>query len=162
MILSFLIIIGTVLLDQATKLLAVKYLQPVGTFPIINEALHLTYHQNKGAAFGILQDHRWVFMIVSTLAIVGLIIYIIKYPPKSKCCSIGLSFIIGGGIGNMIDRTLLGYVVDFIDFRLINFAIFNVADSFVCIGAALVLIYVFFFDDSAKKEEQNDANNKGN
>ncbi len=161
MLIWFLIIIGTILLDQLTKWLAVAFLKPIETFPIIKDALHLTYHENKGAAFGILQDHRWVFMLISTVAIITLIFYLVKFSPKNKWLGIGLSFIVGGGIGNMIDRTLMGYVVDFIDFRLINFAIFNIADSFVCVGAVLVLIYVFFFsEENTKKEVKNDANGK--
>ena len=149
------------MLDQLTKWLAAASLKPIETFPIIKDALHLTYHENKGAAFGILQDHRWVFMLISTVAIIALIFYLVKFSPKNKWLGIGLSFIVGGGIGNMIDRTLMGYVVDFIDFRLINFAIFNIADSFVCVGAVLVLIYVFFFsEENTKKEVKNDANGK--
>jgi len=103
---------------------------------------HLTYLENTGAAFGILKNHRWIFLVISTVAIIALITYMLKFPPKNKWLSVGLSFIVGGGIGNMIDRTILGYVVDFIDFRLINFAIFNVADSFVCIGAVMLMYYL--------------------
>lgn len=145
------------MLDQLTKFLAVEYLTKVSTIPIIEDVIHLTYLENTGAAFGILKNHRWIFLVISTVAIIALIAYMLKFPPKNKWLSVGLSFIVGGGIGNMIDRTILGYVVDFIDFRLINFAIFNVADSFVCIGAVLVLIYVFFFSEDAKKGAENDA-----
>lgn len=157
MLIWFLIVIGTVILDQLTKWLAVKYLTDVATIPIINDILHLTYLENTGAAFGILKNNRWVFLVISTIAIIAIVFYIAKRPPKNKWLGIGLSFIVGGGIGNMIDRILLGYVVDFIDFRLINFAIFNVADSFVCVGAVLVMIYVlFFYEDTGKKEVKND------
>ena len=150
MLIWFIIMIGVIALDQITKWLAVEFLTKIDTFPIIEKVLHLTYLENKGAAFGMLKNNRWVFLIISTVAIIALIIFIIKNPPKNKCLGLGLSFILGGGIGNMIDRTCLGYVVDFIDFRLINFAIFNVADSFVCIGAALVFIYIFFFYDEKR------------
>ena len=156
MFICFLIMVAVVLLDQVTKWLAVGFLTKVETVPIIKNILHLTYLENEGAAFGMLKNNRWVFLIISTVAIIGLIIYLVKYPPKNKLFMLGLSFICGGGIGNMIDRVLLGYVVDFIDFRAINFAIFNVADSFVCIGAALVLIYVFFFSEE-KKEVKDDT-----
>ena len=162
MLIWTLIIIGTIILDQITKLLAVEFLKPIDTLPLLKDALHLTYHENKGAAFGILQDHRWVFITISTLAIVGLLVYMFKNPPKNKWLGVGLSFIIGGGIGNMIDRTLAGFVVDFIDFRLINFAIFNVADSFVCIGASLITIYIiFFYDEKRAKELKNDSESEG-
>ncbi|MEE0970551.1 MAG: signal peptidase II [Clostridia bacterium] len=161
MLIWFLIIIGTIVLDQGSKHLVSEFLTKVDTLPIIKDVIHLTYHENTGAAFGILKDNRWVFLIISTVAIVAITVYIIKYPPKNKWFGVGLSFIVGGGIGNMIDRVLAGYVVDFIDFRLINFAIFNVADSFVCIGAVLVAVYVIFFsEDTVKKEDKNGTDNQ--
>ena len=134
------IIVGGIVLDQLTKLLATKFLEPVGTFPIITDALHLTYVMNKGAAFGMLSNHRWVFMIISTAAIIGMGIFLFLGKEQNRLYGISLAMIISGGIGNMIDRVALGYVVDFIDFRLINFAVFNGADSFVCVGAALLIL----------------------
>ena len=136
------IIAVTVFLDQITKYLTIFYLKPIGTFPIIENVIHFTYVENTGAAFGMMKDARWVFMIVSTVAIVGILFYLIRKKPQSKMECISLALIVGGGIGNMIDRTLLGYVVDMIDFRLINFAVFNVADSFVCIGAGLMILHL--------------------
>lgn len=158
-----------VVLDQVTKILAVKYLMPVNTVPIIKSVLHLTYLENTGAAFGSLKNSRWVFLAVSTFAIIALVFYMLRFKPKNRVLSAGLAFIIGGGIGNMIDRIAKGYVVDFVDFRLVNFAVFNVADSFVCVGAALVIIYIFFFAEkegknakNEKKESKNEENTDGN
>ena len=111
-------------LDQLSKYLTVLYLKPVGTFPILQDALHLTYVENRGAAFGMLADSRWVFMVVSAVSIVALSVYLIRKKPKSRLLCLSLAFVIGGGIGNMIDRVALGYVVDMIDFRLIHFAVF--------------------------------------
>ena len=136
------IILLTVVLDQITKYLTVFYLKPIDTLPIIKDVIHLTYVENPGAAFGMMKNSRWLFMTVSTVAIVGLLVYLFKKKSHSKLENISLAFIIGGGIGNMIDRVALGYVVDMIDFRLINFAVFNVADSFVCVGAGLLMIYI--------------------
>ena len=137
------IIIGSVALDQLTKWLAVVYLQGEPSFPIWQDVLHFTFVKNKGAAFGMLSEHRWVFMILSTVTIVGLSIYLFRFSKKNnKIINICLAMIIGGGIGNMIDRILLGYVIDFIDFTLINFAVFNVADSFVTVGAFLLMGYL--------------------
>ena len=137
------IIIGSVALDQLTKWLAVVYLQGEPSFPIWQDVLHLTFVKNKGAAFGMLSEHRWVFMILSTVTIVGLSIYLFRFSQKNqKIVNICLAMIVGGGIGNMIDRILLGYVIDFIDFTLINFAVFNVADSFVTVGAFLLMGYL--------------------
>lgn len=134
------IILGSVCLDQLTKWLAVVYLQGEPSFPLWKEVLHLTFVKNEGAAFGILSNHRWVFMLVSTVAIIGLSIYLFRFCRMDKWAKVGFAMIIGGGIGNMIDRVLLGYVVDFIDFTLINFAVFNVADSFVTVGAGILIV----------------------
>lgn len=134
------IIIGGIVIDQLTKLLATKFLMPIDTLPIIKDALHLTYVMNKGAAFGMLSNHRWVFMIISTAAIIALAVYLFLGKAQNRLYEISIAMIISGGIGNMIDRVALGYVVDFIDFRLINFAVFNGADSFVCVGAGLLIL----------------------
>ena len=137
-----LIIIGSIWLDQLTKWLAVTLLQGNPSVPIIPEVFQLTYLENPGAAFGMLQNNRWVFLIVSTVGILAVLLYLLIKRPTSKLLCLSLSFIVGGGIGNMIDRVLLGYVVDFFDFCLINFAIFNVADSFVCVGAGILALWV--------------------
>ena len=158
MLFWILITVGVVVLDQFTKWLAVEYLIPIGTVPIIKDALHLTYVENPGAAFGMMQNSRWIFLLVSTVAIIAIIIYLIKFATKNKLALLSLAFILGGGIGNMIDRVALGYVVDFIDFRLINFAVFNVADSFVCVGAALLIIYVLFIEGKENKRPDGDEN----
>jgi len=146
------IIILSVILDQLTKYLAVCFLKPIDTFPIIRDVLHLTYVTNRGAAFGMLSDNRWIFMVVSTVSIVLLGYYLYKKRDTHPLLCTALSFIIGGGIGNMIDRTMLGYVVDFIDFRVINFAVFNIADSFVCVGCAFIFLWLFFFADKEEKK----------
>jgi signal peptidase II len=115
-------------------------------------------------AFGMLKDHRWVFMVFSTIAIVALAVYLFRFRPESRWMQISMAFIIGGGIGNMIDRIFLGYVVDFIDFTLINFAVFNVADSFVCVGAGMMILYLIIdlvreikLEKAKKAEEQSNA-----
>ena len=159
MIVSILLIVLVVVLDQASKSLCMKFLAPVVTFPIIKDVLHLTYVENRGAAFGMLADKRWIFMVISTLGIIALFVWMAVSKPKSAWTKIGLSFVIGGGIGNMIDRVALGYVVDMIDCRFINFYVFNVADSFVCIGCAMVIIGLLIEvaeEARAKKEKESD------
>ena len=160
------IILLTVGLDQLTKLLAAKYLTKVATVPIIEGVIHLTYLENRGAAFGMLQNHRWVFMLISTVTIIGLLIYLYLGKAPNRLYGVSLAMIIGGGIGNMIDRTAFGYVVDFIDFRLINFAVFNGADSFVCVGAG-ILVLAMLLDikkeaqlEKVKKEQKKETNEK--
>ena len=153
------VIIVTVFLDQLTKYLTVLHLKPIDTLPIIEDVLHLTYVENTGAAFGMMKDARWVFMVTSTAAIIGILGYMIHraYIKKEKMPwmeALSLSLIVGGGIGNMIDRTMLGYVVDMIDCRFINFAVFNVADSFVCIGAGLMILYLIILTVKEYKAEK--------
>jgi signal peptidase II len=134
------VILGSVLLDSLTKLLTVIFLKPLGSVPLIKGVLHLTYVENRGAAFGIFSDKRWIFMILSSVAIVLILLYLYTGRSESTLFAIGLSMVAGGGIGNMIDRISLGYVVDFIDFALIDFAVFNIADSFVCVGAGILIL----------------------
>lgn len=154
-IFSAIILVG-IALDQLTKWLAVKFLEPITTSPIIKDVLHLTYVENRGAAFGMLAEHRWVFILVSSATILLLLgaLYLGYLP--NMLYKVSVAMIISGGIGNMIDRLALGYVVDFIDFRLINFAVFNGADSFVCVGAGL-LIFALIKDivDEAKSKKQD-------
>ena len=138
------IIIGIVILDQISKYFAVSCLMGAGNVPFIPYLLSLQYHENKGAAWGMFADQRWIFMTASTLAIVGIIAFFIVTRKKKqpKLLMISLAFFCGGGIGNMIDRIFLGYVVDFLNFDFISFPIFNVADSFITVGAFLMLLYL--------------------
>ena len=144
MLAFFAIVFGIVFIDQLTKWLAIIFLKGEESAALIDGVLQFTYLENRGAAFGMLSEHRWVFLIISTLAIGGIIFYMIKWRPKDKLACLAIAFIVGGGIGNMIDRVCLGYVVDFIDFcafpKLWKY-IFNVADAFVCIGAGLFILY---------------------
>ncbi len=158
------VIAGVIGLDQLTKWLTIVHLDEWESFPLWQDVLHFTYVKNTGMAFGMLKDHRWVFMVFSAIAIVGLAVYLFRFRPESRWMQIAMAFIIGGGIGNMIDRIILGYVIDFIDFTLINFAVFNVADSFVCIGAGMMIVYLLIdlvreikLEKAKKAEEQNNA-----
>lgn len=154
MLVWLMIIVGSIFLDQLTKWLTVINLDLYETFPIIENVLHFTYVRNTGAAFGMLKDQRWVFLLVSSIAIVALSVYLWKNRKGSKLLNVGMCFIIGGGIGNMIDRCILGYVIDFIDVRLINFAVFNVADSFVCVGVGIFALAVILDEIKTMKEEK--------
>lgn len=152
---SLIILLG-IAADQLTKWLAVKFLEPIPTKPLIEGVLHLTYVENRGAAFGMLADNRWVFIVISTVTIMALLFFLYAGYSQNRLYAVSISLIISGGIGNMIDRIALGYVVDFIDFRLINFAVFNGADSFVCVGAALLFTaLVIDLVKEYKKEKQD-------
>lgn len=140
--------------DQIAKLLVVNHLMPVDTIPLVFDVFHLTYCENPGAGFGIFAEHTELLSIL-TIAIVATVIgYVIKKRPESKCLVVALTFMVGGAVGNLVDRIRLGYVVDFFDFRWIHFPIFNVADCFVTVGAVLFAVYILFFSD---KKEQTDG-----
>lgn len=155
MLLWTLIIIALVYLDQMSKYLAVIFLKGEESFPLWQDVLHFTYVENRGAAFGMLKDHRWVFMIISTVAIIGIIVYLSLHYKDGKLQALSLSMLIAGGIGNMIDRIVLGYVIDFIDFTLIDFAVFNIADSCVCVGVALLMLCLIIETIKSYKEEKS-------
>ena len=142
----------TVGLDQLTKLLTLACLTDA-PFKLIPGVLHLTYVENRGAAFGMLADHRWVFILISIVAIAILLAYLIIKKPEDKLLSISLALVAGGGIGNMIDRIFRGFVVDMIDVTLIDFYVFNVADSAVCIGCGLLILYMIL--DEVRKRKAN-------
>ncbi|MBR2930867.1 MAG: signal peptidase II [Clostridia bacterium] len=143
-----------IVIDQVTKLLASTFLRSTVTTPLIEGVLHLTYVENRGAAFGMLKDAPWVFNSFSVIAITAMLLYLYLGHASNKLYEISIAMIISGGIGNMIDRVALGYVVDFIDFRLINFAVFNGADSFVCVGAGLVILALILEIVKESKEEK--------
>ena len=144
-------------LDQLTKLLIVKNMEIGETIPLIKGVLHITSHRNFGAAWGILQGEI-VFFVIITLVSFGIFGYLAKdIDFKNKFLySISIAMFFGGTIGNFIDRIGGKGVVDFIDFRIINFPIFNVADICLTVGCALLAVYVIFFDKpKEEKEEEN-------
>ncbi|TCW37320.1 signal peptidase II [Thermohydrogenium kirishiense] len=139
---GIIIVFIAIIIDQMSKYFAVKYLKPIGSFPIINNIFHFTYVENRGAAFGILQN-RTLFFIIITVIVGTILIYSIVKIPGSTFYKFTLSMILGGAIGNLIDRVRLGYVVDFIDFKFFP-AVFNLADSMIVVGAFL-LCYILIF-----------------
>ena len=149
--------------DQLTKYLAASNLA-IDASPDIKVwegVFHIRCISNDGAAFGMLDDQRWVFMSISSIMIVALLAFLVlKYKSISKPLGSALALVISGGIGNMIDRIALGYVVDFIYFVPIDFPCFNVADSFVCIGAGLMFVAVLFFDDPDRNVKKEKAETK--
>lgn len=138
------IILGSVVFDQVSKILVEKFLQPVESVSLIDGVFRFTYVRNEGAAFGMLDDHRWVFMVISSVAIIVMLVYLWKFRPDSKWACTAIAMIIGGGIGNMIDRVRLGYVIDFIDFCAFPnlwMWVFNIADACVCVGAGILFVW---------------------
>ncbi|MGY0692315.1 signal peptidase II [Virgibacillus sp. FSP13] len=143
-----LVIIG---IDQLTKWIVVKNMDLYEQITVIKDFFYFTSHRNKGAAWGILQDQMIFFYVITAIVIIGVVFYMQKYGRESKLLALSLSLILGGAIGNFIDRVFRQEVVDFLDFIIFNydFPIFNVADSALCVGVVLVLIATFI--DEKKK-----------
>lgn len=143
----FLLVVGIIALDQFSKYLAIVHLKGQASIPLIQDVFHLTYAKNTGAAFSILQGNQVFLKGVTGVVMIVLAIYFYKAIHKKGqiLMKLSLAFILAGGVGNFIDRVRLGYVVDYFDFNLINFAIFNVADSFVVVGTC-ILGYLLIFD----------------
>ncbi len=156
-----LVILACVIVDQLTKWAAVAFLDPGTPFSVIDDVFRFTYVENKGAAFGMLDDHRWVFMVLSCIGIGALFVYLLKFAKNKALDAIAVSMIIGGGIGNMIDRVRLGYVVDFLDFCAFPEIwpwVFNVADAFVCVGGGLLILSLILEMIAESKKKKNAAN----
>lgn len=138
------ILLAAVALDQLTKRIVVSTMVLGSSVTVIPHVFSFTFITNDGAAWGMLDDHRWVFMVLSVVGILAFAAYLFGKRESAPFMDTALSLIIGGGVGNMIDRVLSGEVVDFLDATFMDvfggFPIFNVADCFVCIGAVMLLV----------------------
>ena len=152
------IIISIILLciDQISKLLVVNLLTKTDSIAIIKNFFYLTYINNDGAAFSILVGKRIFLILVAIIVIIMLIHYIKKNNIQNKLELVSISLIIGGSLGNLMDRVVRGYVIDFLDFKIFNynFPIFNLADTFIVIGVILLLL------KELRKENNLDSRNK--
>jgi signal peptidase II len=149
------IIAAVITVDQVSKILVLRFLYE-DQISVIPGILNFTYVENDGMAFGLLADHRWVFLICSVIGIGLLGFYLFRYT-KKWLPRTALALVVGGGIGNMIDRISLGFVVDFIDFCAFPklwYWVFNVADAAVCVGAGLFMLdLVLEMINEIKKEK---------
>ena len=149
-----LLIIGLLIVfDMLTKKYIYGYCDAVRDIKIIDKVIRFTAVENTGAGFGILKNQTGALTAISFISSIVLIIFIFySYPRRNKLLRSALVMIIAGAIGNLIDRMVLGYVRDFVYFELIDFAIFNFADSFLTIGTALLIIYILFFYSKEENE----------
>lgn len=147
-----LILILTLLaFDQFTKYLAITHLKNQPAFVLIDGVLELQYLENRGSAFGILQNQKFFILSVGVVFMAVLLFFLYKLPEdkKYRVVHIALSAIIAGGLGNMVDRFRFDYVVDFISFVLINYPIFNVADCYIVVFTILLfLLFMFVYKES--------------
>jgi len=146
----------SVVLDQISKYLTVKYIPLHEIVPLWDGVVHLTHLRNTGMAFSMLQGGRWFFLVMTLVVFVLLGLAIRKKWVSHPVSLWALAAIVGGAIGNLIDRVRLGYVVDMIEVEFMNFAVFNVADCFVVCGAILLVIAVFFFEKEEKSHDSAD------
>ena len=156
-----LLIIGAVLviIDQIIKYFVSVYLQPVGSVSVIDNLFSLTYVENKGVAFGMFSDMRWVFVALTSVLLAIIIFYMFKKRPKGKFFYVCAALIIGGGIGNLIDRIFYGYVIDYLSLSFFP-PVCNFADYCITAGTIMLVIYLLFFSDvldsSKKAKIKND------
>ncbi|MCA0988000.1 signal peptidase II [Guptibacillus algicola] len=151
---KYLIAIGIILFDQWTKWLVVKNMEYGETIKLINDFLYLTSHRNRGAAFGILQG-QMIFFYIITVIVIAAVLYYMKQYKHSRFVSVTLALILGGAVGNFIDRIFRGEVVDFVDTYIFSydFPIFNVADASLVIGVILIFIGTIFEGKQAEGDK---------
>lgn len=142
----------TAVVDYITKLWAEKELIHISTIPIIKDVFHLTYVENRGMAFGMFSGARFIFIAVTAVIMIVLLTVLFKIPKKDRTIwiKLGTALCCGGAVGNLAERAFKGYVVDFLDFRIIDFPVFNAADIAICVGAAMIFIHFLFAEDNKK------------
>ncbi|WP_462259155.1 signal peptidase II [Vagococcus teuberi] len=151
MILYLLIIIGSIVLDQLTKIIVVQNLDLYET-TIKNPIFSITHIRNEGGAWSIFEGHMWFFLLVGVIALCIFSYLLYKNRYNNKWLTVGLSFVIGGTVGNFIDRFRQGYVVDMFQTEFMKFPIFNVADICLVIGVICIFIYILFFDEETNNK----------
>jgi len=157
----FITVLAVIMLivDQISKIMITTHFnnQPVNSLdgiPIIDNVLYFSYQQNEGAAFGILQGARWIFVPLTIIVCVLFIWWLIKLKNKHILLKISSGLMLSGAVGNLIDRAFLGYVRDFI-YVNIPFATFNIADACLVIGTALMAFYILFYHEKHYKNQKN-------
>lgn len=138
-------VLALIFLDQWTKLLASHYLAGTSGISLIPGVFELYYLENRGAAFGMLSNRQWFFVLIAAVMFLAAVYVYVKLPREPYYYSLHLVCVLvaAGAVGNMIDRIVHHYVIDFLYFSLIDFPVFNIADCYVCIGAALAVILLF-------------------
>ena len=148
-------IAGIILLDQIVKLIVRSSMYIGQSIPVIKDIFHITYVQNRGAAFNMLDGKSLVLILVPAIAIAIGVWYMEKHLEEHWTLLVSLVLVIAGGIGNLIDRCFMGFVTDMFDFRI--WPVFNVADIAVCVGAGLLILYTFAFYEEKEIEEDNEV-----
>ena len=140
---TFLVVLAV---DQFTKYLVVNHFLVGESVPILENIIHFTYVRNQGAAFGIMQGQQFIFIIATVAILVAIVIFYKELPLHNFMNRFALGLVLGGAIGNLIDRVRLGYVIDFIDFRI--WPVFNIADSSVIIAVTIFSYWLLVIDNN--------------
>lgn len=143
----------TIMIDQMSKLIIEAFLELGESITVIPNFFALTYVRNTGAAFSILEGKMIFFYVITVIAVGGMLHYLSKTPKEQIWMRLSLILMLGGAVGNFIDRVMYQYVRDFLDFTIFgyDFAVFNLADSFLCIGVALLMVDAYL----EEKKEKN-------
>lgn len=155
------LLIGAVIVaaDQIIKYFVINNLKPLGSVSVIDNLFKLTYVENRGVAFGMFNDMRWFFVVLTSVLIAAIIIFMFIKRPGGKLFYIAAGLIIGGGIGNLIDRILYGYVIDYLSLSFFS-PVCNFADYAITIGVVLLAVYVIFFTGYLKSNKKDLKNDK--
>ena len=163
--LTLLICAGLIGADQLFKFLVIEYLKPIDFVNVIDGVLRFRYVENTGAIFGSFAAHTAVLTVFSLILLIATIIFLVKNKDKSKIVNVCLVLMISGGLGNIIDRIRLKYVVDFIEPLFVDFAVFNFADCLITVGAFALVIYLIIDiikDGKKHKATVNNTTEKSN
>ncbi|WP_312653570.1 signal peptidase II [Aminipila sp.] len=148
----YIIIIVAVMLDQVVKYIIRSNMDLYQSIPIIGGIFHITYIQNTGAAFSMFSGHTGILALITVIITIGILVYLFRLRKDGHwALMLSLSLIVAGGLGNIVDRLSLKYVVDFLDLRV--WPIFNLADVYVCCGCGLLVVYVFFIESKLNAQK---------
>ncbi|GAA0460726.1 signal peptidase II [Alkalibacillus silvisoli] len=154
----YIIALFIIALDQITKWVIIRTMNLHESIEVISGFFYITSHRNSGAAWGMLQGQMWLFYLV-TVFVVGVIVYYMRqYRNGYKLLNVGFALILGGAIGNFIDRIVMQEVVDFLDFIIFNynFPIFNVADMALTVGVTIIIVLILYDEWNSKRMKKDD------
>ena len=154
MIIPLIAAVLLVAVDQITKYMALTQLKPIGSVTFIDGFMDFTFVENRGAAFGIFSGKTWLLLVISIIICAVLVWAMTKMPKTKEYRKLRVTFvlILSGAVGNIIDRALRGYVVDFFEFTFIKWPVFNMADIYVVVGTTVMAVIIMFF---MKDEKEN-------
>lgn len=144
--LLYAVILGALLLDRISKIVVISLMNLYESIPIIPKVLNFTYVRNTGAAFSMFSNSNMILAVVALVVVIAAVVFLHFKKQSNRCLLIYSGMIIGGAIGNVIDRFYYSYVIDFIDVQFMEFAVFNIADCFIVVGCILLAGWIMLAD----------------